>query len=215
MSDILKGIAKFNLDDVGALAVAIECNQYAREHMNGLPRFTTRRDHLNHAIGVAPTSGLVLEFGVFSGHTLTLIANGFAHQQVYGFDSFEGLPEDWMPGSEKGTFAVGKLPAVPANAELVVGWFDRTLPGFLDAHPGPAALIHVDCDLYSSTQTIFTQLKERIVPGTVIVFDEYWNYPDWKRHEYLAFQEFVAQHRIKYRYISLVPDFEMVAVQII
>ena len=120
-----------------------------------------------------------------------------------------------MPGAEKGLFAVEKLPPVPANAELVVGWFDRTLPDFLDRHPEPVSFLHIDCDLYSSTQTILTQLKERIVPGTVIVFDEYWNYPDWRRHEYLAFKEFVAQHRVRYCYTSLVPGFEMVAVQIL
>ena len=63
----------------------------------------------------------------------------------------------------------------------------------------PVAFIHVDCDLYSSTKTIFSLLSDRIVPGTIILFDEYFNYPNWQQHEYKALQEFVDTKNIKYR----------------
>jgi len=36
---------------------------------------------------------------------------------------------------------------------------------------------------YSSTKTVFDTLADRIVPGTVIVFDEFFNYPGSKRGE--------------------------------
>ena len=74
MADFLKGIVKYNIDEVSALAVAIECNQYAREHMVGLPRLANRNQHLLHALTMPAPPGLILEFGVFSGATLTLIA---------------------------------------------------------------------------------------------------------------------------------------------
>lgn len=84
---------------------------------------------------------------------------------VYGFDSFEGLPEPWYGKYGKGAFARVGLLEVPDNVTLVKGWFDDTLHGFLAEHPGPLAFLHVDCDLYSSTIYAFDQLQDRVVPG--------------------------------------------------
>ena len=54
----------------------------------------------------------------------------------------------------------------------------------------------------SSTKTIFASAVPRLVPGTVIVFDEYFNYPNWEQHEFKAFQEFVSDHAVKYSYLA-------------
>jgi hypothetical protein len=149
---------------------------------------------------VQKKEGLYLEFGVFSGHTINHIA-GLVDRTVYGFDSFEGLPEKWRDGIGAGHFKVEALPKVRSNVNLVKGWFDKTLPGFLEEHPGDVSFLHVDCDLYSSTKTIFTCLAPRIKPGTVISFDEYFNYPGWKDGEYKAFQEFVVKEGLSYEYL--------------
>jgi hypothetical protein len=134
---------------------------------------------------------------------------------IFGFDSFEGLPEDWRGPFSSGVFSRGgQLPVVPANVHLVKGWFDEVLPGFAAAHLGPAALLHVDCDLYSSTKCIFRELGDRIHPGTVIVFDEYFDYPGWEEHEHRAFAEFVAASGLGYRYIAYNRLHEQVAVVI-
>jgi hypothetical protein len=135
---------------------------------------------------------------------------------VHGFDSFEGLPGDWGGTKEAaGAFSLrGKLPKVPGNAHLHVGWFDATLPGFLAEHTETCALVHVDCDIYVSTASLFTQLAGRIVAGTVIVFDEYFNYPGWRAHEYKAFQEFIAASRLGYRYLAFSAEKGHVAVVI-
>ncbi len=126
------------------------------------------------------------------------------------------MPEAWRPGFEQGAFRRTDLPEVAGNVDLVVGWFDQTLPGFLAERPGePVALLHVDCDLYSSTRTVFSQLGERIVAGTVIVFDEYFNYPGWRAHEYQAFQEFVRERGLRYEYLGLVPGNQQVAVRVL
>jgi predicted O-methyltransferase YrrM len=101
---------------------------------------------------------------------------------------------------------------VPGNVRLHPGWFDATLPEWLKNNPGPIAFIHVDCDLYSSTRTILALLADRIVPGTIILFDEYFNYPNWEEHEYKAFQEFVTERKVGYRYIGYAR--QQVAVQI-
>ncbi|MDR3508477.1 MAG: TylF/MycF/NovP-related O-methyltransferase [Caulobacteraceae bacterium] len=214
IDSILGSGPPYDIDRMAYLATAIECYLYAREHMVGTPRFADRHELLDFAIGKAPAEGLVLEFGVFSGSTVNQIADRLPDKTIFGFDSFEGLPEDWTPGAPTGHFKRKDLPAVGENVELVVGYFDAVLPRFLSTHADPVAFIHIDCDLYFSTQTVLSQLRDRIISGTVIVFDEYFNYPEWRFHEFRAFQEFVSQGRIKYEYIGLAPNFEQVAVRI-
>ena len=85
---------------------------------------------------------------------------------------------------------------------------------FVASHPGPISLLHVDCDLYSSTRTIFAALGDRLIPGSVIVFDEYFNYTGWRQHEYKAFQEYLASSERRYEYLSLVPQHQQVCVRI-
>lgn len=159
-------------------------------------------------------SGLFLEFGVFSGRTINHIAT-LTNQTVFGFDSFEGLPERWRDGLDAGHFKVNALPIVHKNVVLLKGWFDQTLPEFLKKNTEEVAFLHVDCDLYSSTKTIFDCLTGRIKPGTVIVFDEYFNYPGWKNGEYKAFQEFLAKTGLGYKYVSYFRNGEQVCVQIV
>ncbi len=205
----------YNIDAVGFLGAAIEANRYALANMAKAQRFATAEQLHAHAAAQAPERGMVLEFGVYSGRTINHLAACLPTRTIYGFDSFEGLPETWRPGFEQGKFRTD-MPLVRDNVELVVGWFDRTLPDFVAAHPDePVALLHVDCDLYSSTRTIFSLLGDRISAGTIIVFDEYFNYPEWTQHEHKAFREFVASRRIEYDYIGFVPNHQQVAVRIL
>jgi hypothetical protein len=190
-----------------------EAVDYIIAHMPDALVREDRFDLLTFALSRAPAEGLVLEFGVEKGASLRHLA-GLTPRTVHGFDSFSGLPGDWGGTKEAaGAFDLGgRLPKVPANAKLHVGWFDATLPAFLAADPAPAALIHVDCDIYSSTVTIFAALKDRIRPGTVIVFDEYFNYPGWRNHEYKAFQEFIAAGGLAYSYLGFSAEKGHVAV---
>jgi predicted O-methyltransferase YrrM len=206
----------YDVDKIAYLAAGITSSQYVARHMAKARRFQDHFELLRFAVDQIRVEGLFVEFGVFSGTTVNHIAGLVAPNRVYGFDSFEGLPEAWHPGYARGAFKRGELPTVCDNVELVVGWFHRTLPHFLDMHQTESlALIHVDCDLYSSTQTIFQQLSSKIVPGTIIVFDEYHNYPNWEAHEFRAFQEYVETAQIHYNYIGLVPAHQQVAVQIV
>ncbi len=204
----------FNVDAVSYLAAAIDSSLYAQQKMRGRPRFGGRDDLLRFAVTQVTIKGLYLEFGVASGRTVNLLAEHCGGARIFGFDSFKGLPEDWTEGVKRGMFAVDGLPTVHRNVELIIGLFENSLDPFLAKYPGDVAFIHVDCDLYSSTKTVFDCLQERIVPGTVIVFDEYFNYPEWRGHEYLAFQEFIARYKIEYEYIGLVPSYEQVAVRV-
>jgi len=168
---------------------------------------------LSRAVSLRKNDGLILEFGVASGRTINHIAS-LTEQTVFGFDVFTGLPENWRTGFVKGAFAQS-LPEVRENVELVVGLFESTIPSFLPLEPEKnISLLHIDCDLYSSTKTIFRLLGHRIVPGTVIVFDEYFNYPGWRNHEYKAFQEFISFSQLSYRYDSFVSKHQQVCVVI-
>jgi hypothetical protein len=132
--------------------------------------------------------GLVLEFGVATGSTINEIADHC--DKVYGFDSFDGLPEDWRPEFKKGYFKCD-LPEISDNVELIVGMIQDTIDDFLIKHPEPVSFIHIDVDLYSSTACVLQKLKDRICSGTIIAFDELYVYPNYQEHEFKAFLEFI------------------------
>lgn len=137
---------------------------------------------------------LWLEFGVFGGKSINGISS-HTIGKVYGFDSFQGLPENWRPGFNKGMFdRKNVLPKVNSNVELVVGWFNETLPAFLKQHKdSKVRLLHIDCDLYSSTKQVFELLIPFMTKDTVIVFDELVNYAgyDGPKGELRALYEFI------------------------
>lgn len=191
-----------------------ESAEYAEAHMLTAKSCRNRLELFELSLSISKSGGLYLEFGVEDGDSIRFIAK-HVKSMVHGFDSFEGLPEAWFDRFEKSSFSTkGQIPDCPANVQLHVGWFDKSLPEFATSHAGKVAFMHVDCDLYSSTKTIFKVLGDRITSGTVIQFDEYFNYPGWKNHEFKAFQEFVAEKGIHYEYLGYDRNCFSVAVQI-
>lgn len=183
-----------------------ESSRYAKRHMASAIIFQGRWLLLAAALREATQPGLVLEFGVEKGASANFIARHLAARGdarlVHAFDSFEGLPEEWAGTFEqRGKFSLGgRLPPVLPNVRLHKGWFSDTIDPFLAQNDGPIALLHVDCDIYSSTRDIFARIGPRLVPGSVIVFDEYFNYHNWQQHEFKAWQEFVAATGWRYAY---------------
>lgn len=191
-----------------------ESARYVTDHLPDVPNFADPYHVLNFCMDRLEMEGEILEFGVFSGSTINHIAKQ-TDRPVHGFDSFRGLPEKWG-NAPAGQFDLeGRLPAVEPNVELHVGLFDDTLPDFIQRHPGPAAFLHIDCDLYSSARTALAALKDQIVSGTMIVFDEYFNYPTWQQHEHKAFQEFIEETGKRYEYIAYTDKGFSVAVRIL
>ncbi len=187
---------------------------YAEAHMADAIIFEDATKMLKYCVKNAP-KGAVLEFGVADGGSIAEIASVYKGT-VHGFDSFEGLPEDWSGHTEAaGTFdRGGTLPKVPKNVELHKGWFSDTIPVWKAAHPDPVGFLHMDCDIYSSTRDVLALMKDRLRPGTIIKFDEYFNYPNWQKHEFRAWAEFVAEHGVEYRYIAFTALHGRVAVEI-
>lgn len=155
---------------------------------------------LRHVLSeIHPGRSEALEFGVATGKTLAMIAE---RMPVTGFDSFRGLPEDWRPGYSAGVFDGLRPGSEIPSATLVEGWFEDTLPTF--AWPEEVSLVHIDCDLYSSTSTVLIALNESglALADTWIVFDEFHGYEGCEQHEQKAWAEFIEETGYDYEVIG-------------
>lgn len=141
--------------------------EFIIRNMNKVKSFANKRRYMQYVLGQTVNfGGGYLEFGVYSGGTINQISAAKPDKIVYGFDSFEGLPETWRSGFDKGYFDTKEnLPKVNENVRLIKGWFDETLPSFVKAHPEKCEFIHVDCDLYSSTKRSLRNLENTLFPA--------------------------------------------------
>ncbi|MGC2290235.1 MAG: class I SAM-dependent methyltransferase [Thermoplasmata archaeon] len=208
------------LDNVEAARdkAMVETFAFIRDRMPGVPWESSRWEVLEIALKRVTVEGLYAEFGVGDGQSLRFICQRVPGP-VYGFDSFRGLPEDWSLGAWQGTFARphGAPPPLPHNATVVSGYFDEILPGFVQGlGKQPVAFLHLDADLYSSTSTVLTALQDRILPSTILVFDEYFGYPGWASGgEFRAFNEFVRASGFRFEYLACNAAGGQVAVRIL
>lgn len=164
-------------------------------------QFAVLRDRKDQ---IASVHHHILDLGVYKGGSTRALARMFPNSIIHGFDSFEGLPEDWSH-APKGSFGEvgGVLPDMPENVKLYKGWFSDTLPGWAKANGSQnISLLRVDCDIYSSTKTIFDEVGHLVHPGTWICFDELIGYYGWQHHEYKAFMEFIEKRKLNYQYVA-------------
>jgi Methyltransferase domain len=211
-------IALTDLDLMAALRDIGSSVAFERAHLREATDFKGRHQLYRYVLSQTAKGddGLFLEFGVYKGDSINRLADMRSDVRWYGFDSFEGLPEAWTLGAKAGAFSLdGLLPPVRKNVTLVKGFFEQTLPRFVAENRGKrVAFMHVDCDLYSATMTIFRHLGDLLQPGCIIVFDEYFNYPDWQDGEYKAFSQYVAETGRAFEYIAYVRTGSQVAVRL-
>lgn len=160
---------------------------YLPPELEGLEYIDFIRDY---AANLA-SAGTWAEFGVSHGgtarHWIQKMPDG---TELHLYDSFKGLPERWdFNGdiNEIGRYAVDKIPEFnDVRVHIHEGMFEDTLPkmdiGVLD-------FIHIDCDIYSATKTVFENIE--VSRGTIILFDEYHGYADYRDHERKAYMEWV------------------------
>jgi len=134
--------------------------------------------------------GLYLEFGVHKGKSINFLSNLIKDKIIYGFDSFEGLKEDWKgTQATKGTFNLnGKIPSLNKNVSPIKGWIQDTLPIFLKRSDN-INFIHIDVDTYDTSNFILKNIKPFLNNGAVILFDELYNCIGWEENEYKALIE--------------------------
>lgn len=156
--------------------------------------------------------GDYVEFGSHGATTFRLafdqIRQRGIQRHLWAFDSFQGLPPQagpkdehpvWLQGtmatSETDFHALCQAHGLRRNQyTTVAGFYDQTLPklGTGDA-PADIALAYVDCDLYSSTQSVLAFLAPRLKHGMLIAFDDYFCWSATQMSgERQAFEEFRA-----------------------
>jgi O-methyltransferase len=154
-----------------------------------------------------------LEFGVYEGASIGqwCALNQNAGSRFFGFDSFEGLPEDWHSGKRKGAFSTGgKRPEIAdPRVSFVAGWFQQSLRGFMASYsPQSQLVLHVDCDLYSSTLYSLTTLDPVIAPGTLIVLDDFFD----ALHVYRALTDYCSAYVRQYKILARTPELGQAAI---
>jgi len=159
-----------------------------------------------------------LEFGVAGGSSFRSWLELSKHEtsRFYGFDSFEGLPEDWQEDSLKGSFSTnGVIPTVnDARASFVVGLFQQTVDAFSrEFTPRNRLVLHMDADLYSATLYVLMNMNRHSQPGTGILFDEFSarGFTD----EYAAMEDYCTACCREYKVVARRTDFVKLAVEMV
>jgi hypothetical protein len=175
-------------------------------------RVRSREQLFRHiAGGIAERKVLYLEFGVAKGASLRqwskLLHN--SESALHGFDSFFGLPHDWsLEGHERGYFSMGGKPPEldDPRVQFFVGWFEETLPDY--EWPEHEVLVVVmDVDLYTSTATALEHVRERLLPGSYLYFDQFHHRCD----ELRAFAELLDENPFTFELVAASSDLSMVA----
>ena len=152
------------------------------------------------------------EFGVWRGVSFQYLINTF--KEGYGFDTFEGLPEDWHD-EKKGTYsAEGIIPKIDGGT-FIAGKFEDTLPNFYSKPRPMASIINFDADLYSSTLCALNYSKSVIDKDTILIFDEFIINKNWEQDEYKALNEFCSNHHLTYEVLAISYFTKQVAVKLI
>lgn len=212
--------------DTGGEHGAGAARRFISEHLSGATRLShvgmnvnrARMAHLLSAYAQVPSSlkaanSLHLEFGVREGTSINFLANETAGKGIFwdGFDSFRGLPKSSVAvgsGWRAGAFTtLGRMPAVRKNVRLHAGWFNDTLPSFLDGKVNISlAFIHLDADIFESTWTVLENVCARCMlrVGTVLSFDELFAKSQSKilNHEWRALRLASRKFGFKFRFIT-------------
>jgi hypothetical protein len=157
--------------------------------------------------------GDLLEFGVSGGNSLGELIQYTEELglpiKIYGFDSFEGLPEPsardvafWHKGQFAASFETVsqklKVESRP-NVSLIKGWFSDTLARpDVEANIRRVAFARVDCDLYQPAVECLSFLENRLTDGAYLCFDDWTDNPE--TGETRAFFEFFERTKDKFRF---------------
>ena len=182
-----------------------------------LPELHFEKWHFFDAIvNKSITSKPFYEFGVWRASSFKYLIK--VYKKGYGFDTFTGLPEDWLLGSDiekKGTYSSGGNVPKIKGGEFIVGKFEDTLPVFFSESRPIASVINFDADLYSSTICALNFSKQVMDKDTILIFDEFIINPSWEQDEFKALNEFCSINQYSYEVIAVSFFTKQVAVKLI
>lgn len=168
--------------------------------------------YLEHCLSCSLKSDdhLFMELGVFTGNTFNCIRSALPKNiKLYGFDTFTGLPEDWMINDKdilyaKGTFSLDYIPHNTENTEFIVGNIEDTLDQFLRLNNKKISFVHFDMDLYNPTFFALKQMHNYFVNGSILVFDDFYNLPGWENYSFKALLDYINLYNIEFEPLSTV-----------
>ncbi len=135
---------------------------------------------------------------------ITRVRRRYTHaNELFAFEWWEGLPEDWRPGYPRGFFRLPRENVVrwyrhDPTVVFVDGLIQDTLNAAMVERMGELALVHIDSDLYTSARCVLERLP--LKPGMIIMFDEFYSPAgewDWHQHEARAFYEICAERDLR------------------
>lgn len=137
---------------------------FVNENLTNAMFFGDRGSVQEFGVSNIEIDGLNLEFGVYQGKSISFFATQRPNLKFFGFDSFVGLKENWTGTyMKKGHFTLGgRIPNVPDNVTLIPGFFQETLPLFLERNAGMVAFAHFDADTFESTYFVLEQIQNRL-----------------------------------------------------
>ena len=202
---------KLNLHSYLWEEALIESADFVRPYLDKAMICRNKREVWDIAIREMNGLGILngLEFGVYGGLSINYMAKQLPKVSFGGFDSFEGLKVDWVGHHAlRGAFdRKGEMPKVKGNVKLIKGWFNETVPIFFAEHDFSSPIfVHIDGDTYEAASAVFESHGFRLPVGSIILFDEYIGYPNWKNGEYRAWQEYIRKQEIAYEYIAFSTD---------
>jgi tetratricopeptide (TPR) repeat protein len=151
------------------------------------------------AISMAPTDRAFYEFGVWMGGSFRYLAPHFS--QSYGFDTFDGLPENWGAISKGEYSSFSQVPKIE-GAKFCVGKFEDTLPEFFSVERPISGVLNFDADLYSSTLCALDHALPVIDDKTILLFDEFLVNEQWENDEFRALEEFCQKNKLGYEVLA-------------
>ena len=165
--------------------------------------------------------GDIVECGVWKGGSMMAVAlaltrNKQTHRVLHLFDTFDGMPpptdldKDFLGNSaarqmeiqnkDASIWARAQLDEVTENMNstayprenlrFVKGKVEDTLPA---KAPDSIALLRLDTDWYESTKHELDHLFPRLVPGGVLIVDDYGHWQGARK----AVDEYVKMHRLR------------------
>jgi hypothetical protein len=198
-----------------------DCYDYFKKYFYNTIFFNEKKKiqtfSIQRALELNDDQDLYLEFGVWKGTTINFFSQFLQNNKIFGFDTFEGLSEDWYGHTNhpQGTFSLkGVIPKLNSNVIPVAGLIQKTLPEFLQKNLNKKlAFIHIDTDTYSTCKFILENIKDRLTANSIILFDEFYNYSGWKNGELKAFNEILGD--LNYKFLAFNAYGTQTVVQII
>jgi O-methyltransferase len=140
--------------------------------------------------------GDIVEFGCYKGDTSKLISF-ISNKSLYVYDSFEGLPEsiEKIPAGEMKVtvdeFCNNFTKEGIRMPYIRQGWFSDLNP---DDLPEQISFAHLDGDLYQSTLDSLRLIYNRLVPGAIVLIDDYGNDMYWPGVKIATLEFFKDKH---------------------